>query len=74
LSAKEVVNIFKQKNIAAFKADWTSKDEVITKELNKLGRNGVPVYVYYPGSKGSDPILLPEVLTPSIVLSTINKS
>ena len=43
------------------RADWTLKDPVITAELARLGRNGVPVYALYPPHGA--PVLLPEVLT-----------
>ena len=51
------------------KADWTVKDPAITEALAAFGRNGVPLYVFYP--VGAEAQILPEVLTPSIVLSVI---
>ena len=54
------------------KADWTLKDPVITATLAEFGRNGVPLYVFYP--KSGQPIVLPEVLTPSIVLSAVESN
>ena len=36
-----------QKNVLLLKADWTRYDPAITKTLNELGRNGVPVYAWY---------------------------
>ena len=47
-------------------ADWTNEDPVISRELEKLGRNGVPVYaLYIPGE--DEPRLLPEILTKGIM-------
>ena len=46
-----------------FKADWSQSDPDITKALNKLGRNSVPVYVYIHPDRPNDPVILPEVLT-----------
>ena len=51
------------------KADWTVKDPEITQTLAAFGRNGVPLYVFYPTS--GEPRVLPEILTPAIVLSGI---
>jgi thiol:disulfide interchange protein DsbD len=45
-------------------------DEAITQELTSLGRSGVPTYALYsPGEKS--PGLLPEVLTPGIVMDAL---
>ena len=63
---------FGERNVALFKADWTREDPAITQALTALGRSGVPVYALY--SKGEEsPRLLPQVLTPGIVLDAINK-
>ena len=64
--SEEVQKAFADKGIAALKADWTNKDEVIAKELAKFGRNSVPLYVLYLPDK--EAVLLPEILTPDIVL------
>jgi thiol:disulfide interchange protein len=72
LSQPEVMRAFGEKNVALFKADWTREDPAITQALTALGRSGVPVYALYsPGQ--NDPQLLPQVLTPGIVLDVINK-
>jgi thiol:disulfide interchange protein DsbD len=72
LSRPEVMHAFGERNVALFKADWTREDPAITQELAALGRSGVPVYALYsPGQ--SAPVLLPQVLTPGIVLDVINK-
>ncbi len=41
------------------RADWTRRDPAITAALARLGRNGVPVYVFYDGA--SAPAVLSEV-------------
>ena len=58
---------------ALVRADWTNADEAITQALNTLGRSGVPTYAIYSGSPQEPPQVLPEVLTPGIVLSAIDK-
>ncbi len=71
LHSKKVMDAFAKANVELFLADWTKNDPLITKALRDLGRNSVPVYALYP--KGaSKPILLPEILTPDIVVDAID--
>lgn len=69
LNQENVVKRFKELDIIRMKADWTVKDPEITQALAEFGRNGVPLYVFYPA--GGEPRILPEVLTPDIVLRGI---
>ena len=63
-----VVREFGSRGVVALRADWTRQDPRITATLAALGRNAVPVYaLYLPGEAA--PRLLPEVLTPSVVLA-----
>tara|TARA_B100000497_G_scaffold117296_1_gene142443 strand:+ start:546 stop:2516 length:1971 start_codon:yes stop_codon:yes gene_type:complete len=72
LSRKSVKEYLKNNNIEYIIADWTNRDENILKVLNKYGRSGVPLYVFWkPGMQ--DPIVLPSILTESLVLDTLNK-
>ncbi|CAA9387755.1 MAG: Cytochrome c-type biogenesis protein DsbD, protein-disulfide reductase [uncultured Ramlibacter sp.] len=59
----------KRRNVALLRADWTRRDPAITAALSALGRNGVPVYVYY--KKGRAPVVLSEVLGVEEVRSVI---
>jgi thiol:disulfide interchange protein DsbD len=70
LNTETVQDAFAKRNVALVKADWTNRDAEITKALASHGRSGVPVYVLYPGD-GSEPTLLPEVLTQDIVLDAL---
>lgn len=70
LTAETVQEAFDDKNVALVRADWTNRDPEITKALQSHGRSGVPVYVLYEGN-GSEPTLLPEVLTNDIVLNAL---
>jgi thiol:disulfide interchange protein DsbD len=72
LGQPEVVQAFQARNVVLMKADWTRHDEAITQALTALGRSGVPAYaLYVPG--GTQPQLLPEVLTPGIVIDALSK-
>ncbi|HWL53234.1 MAG TPA: thioredoxin family protein [Chthoniobacteraceae bacterium] len=61
------------KGIPTLKADWTDGDPLITAELKRLGRAGVPVYVVYPAD-GGEPEILPEILTSGIVLEALERA
>jgi len=66
-----VVKEFAARGVVPLRADWTRQDPRITATLSALGRNAVPVYaLYIPGE--SAPHLLPEVLTPSLVLAELS--
>jgi thiol:disulfide interchange protein DsbD len=72
LRRPEVEKAFANTNVALFRADWTREDPAITEALAALGRSGVPAYaLYVPGE--ANPRLLPEVLTPAIVLNALDK-
>ena len=72
LQQPQVQQAFKDANVALLKADWTQHDDAIAQTLAGLGRSGVPAYALYaPGQ--SDPVLLPEVLTPGIVTDAVWK-
>jgi thiol:disulfide interchange protein DsbD len=72
LQKPEVEDAFRITNVLLLKADWTRHDEQITQALTALGRSGVPTYVLYSPGENS-PKLLPEALTPGIVLDAIGK-
>ena len=68
---KKVIKAFKSRRIVAMEADWTGGDPEITAELRALKRNGVPVYAIY--QKGRAPTLLPELVTPDIIIQSIEE-
>jgi len=72
LQNHDVVKAFKEQGIIAFKGDWTKYDPAITQALASFGRDSIPVYVYYP-PQSSTPILLPQLITPGMILDRIEK-
>jgi thiol:disulfide interchange protein DsbD len=52
------------------KGDWTRQDPEISAFLRDQGRDGVPLYVFYPADGGA-PTVLPQILTQGIVLAAI---
>ena len=61
LAHAEVQAAFEAKGVVMLQADWTRRDPAITAALAQLGRNGVPVYVFYKA--GRAPIVLSEILS-----------
>lgn len=74
LADREVIERMKSNNIIAMKADWTNRNEEITKLLQKFGRSGVPLYVVFPAGRPTEPIVLPEVITTGILLEALDKA
>jgi thiol:disulfide interchange protein len=62
LERQEVAEAFAARNVAVLVGDWTRGDAGIGRFLEKHGRSGVPLYLYYP--PGREPQVLPQVLTP----------
>jgi thiol:disulfide interchange protein DsbD len=70
LNQPEVQKAFADRKVVLLKADWTRHDEAITQALAGRGRSGVPTYVFYAAGQ-KEPQVLPEVLTPGIVLDHV---
>jgi thiol:disulfide interchange protein DsbD len=73
LDTQAVSERFKEYGVVQLKADWTLRDDDITRALASYGRQGVPVYVLYGRDPGASPRLLPEVLTPGVVLEHLDE-
>ena len=73
LANAAVTRRFADLGVTTLRADWTSGSDQIARGLAAFGRASVPLYVYYPsGAQG--PVLLPELLTPGIVLNALDQS
>ena len=71
LQSETFGNIVTEKNIHLFMADWTNRDEEISKALKAYGRNSIPLYIYYDGH-GNDYKILPQLLTEDILKEELN--
>ncbi|TAK90400.1 MAG: DUF255 domain-containing protein [Burkholderiaceae bacterium] len=69
LETEQVQQALVQSGIVLLRADWTRPNPEIAAALQKLGRNGIPVY--WLQRPGRPPVLLPEVLTRAILLSAL---
>jgi thiol:disulfide interchange protein DsbD len=72
LASTEVQDRFRREGVVLLRADWTRSDGDITAALASYGRQGVPLYVLYPRDPGRVPRVLPEVITPGIVLAALD--
>lgn len=72
LDSDAVQSAFARSKVALLQADWTRRDPAIGAALAALGRNGVPVYVFY--RPGKEPLLLPEVLRRQDILDAVGES
>lgn len=74
LQHAEVIEAFRQKGVVTLLADWTHQDPEITEALTRYGRSGVPLYVFYPRGQTVNPVILPAILTPQIVLKILSQT
>ncbi len=68
LDTARIKELFKQENVIFVQGDWTNRNKEIADYLSEFGRNGVPLYVFYPAKnpltgKRNDLIILPQILT-----------
>ncbi|MBA3677028.1 MAG: thioredoxin family protein [Sphingosinicella sp.] len=71
LEREQVAEAFAARNVAVLVGDWTRGDAAIGRFLEKHGRSGVPLYLYYEPGK---PVkILPQILTPSRLVSMVSR-
>ena len=64
----------KEIHAVAMVADYTHFPDNITAELNRYSRAGVPLVLVYPKDVEAQAIVLPQVLTPGIVLGALDQA
>ncbi|MFH1567634.1 MAG: thioredoxin family protein, partial [Gemmatimonadota bacterium] len=74
LADPRVVERLRAHGVALVKADWTSRNPEITALLRAFGRSGVPLYVIFPPGRADAPMVLPEVITPGMVLERLEQA
>ncbi len=70
LNSRAVMAALADKGVVLLRADWTNRDDAITRELARFERNGVPLYVLY--DRSGKPRLLPELLTERVVIDAVS--
>ncbi len=64
----EVRAAFREAGVEVLAGDWTNGDPAITRFLERRGRAGVPLYLWYaPGQ--AEPEELPQILTPAMLIA-----
>jgi thiol:disulfide interchange protein/DsbC/DsbD-like thiol-disulfide interchange protein len=74
IEIQSVRNKIKEFGITPLLADNTNDDPTIVAELAKYQRAGVPLVLVFPADPQAPPIVLPELLKPSIVLEALDKA
>jgi len=67
LFTDDMTRAFEVAGVTYMVADWTNYDPEIGAFVREHGRNGIPLYVMYPGNLIATPIILPQLLTANIV-------
>jgi thiol:disulfide interchange protein DsbD len=74
IEVQSVRDKIKSLNVITLLADYTHFPDAITSELNHFNRAGVPLVLVYPKNSAANAIVLPEVLTPNIVLNALDRA
>jgi thiol:disulfide interchange protein DsbD len=61
-------------NAVALVGDYTHFPDSITTELSRFNQAGVPLVLVYPKNADVPPIVLPQILTPEIVLDALDRA
>ena len=64
----------KELNAVALVADYTRRPDDITAELDRYKNAGVPLVLVFPKAPDAPAIVLPQILTPGIVLDALNRA
>jgi thiol:disulfide interchange protein/DsbC/DsbD-like thiol-disulfide interchange protein len=70
LGTERVLQAMRDNDVTYMKGDWTNEDPEITAVLERFNRPSVPLYVFYPADTSKEPVILPQILTPGIVVET----
>lgn len=73
LHVEEVEKAFVTSGVRKLVADWTDENPEITRALAEYNRASVPMYLLYGKDPAAPPQILPETLTPGIVLDALKK-
>jgi len=73
IGTDQVRQAFAAADVTYLKGDWTRQDPAISAFLRENGRDGVPLYVFFP-AHGGPPAVLPQILTEGEVLRLLRAS
>lgn len=72
-SSNKIRDFIQGEEVVLLKADWTNRDDSISRELARFNRSAVPFNLVY-GPALPQPTILPELLTPGIVLDALESA
>jgi thiol:disulfide interchange protein len=70
-SSKSVNALLTKYNVLVVTADSTDGDPIIQRDMNRADRKSLPTNLIYPANSEKPAIMLPEYLTPEIVIKAI---
>jgi len=73
-SSDAVESILKKYNVLVVSADNTDGDAIIKKDMDRADRKSLPTNLIYPADPSRPAIMLPEYLTPDIVIKAIESA
>lgn len=74
LNRDAVIERAEELNVALVKGDWTNEDPRITELLHQYQRAGVPTYLMYPADRNTRAEILPQILTPDMVIRAMERA
>jgi thiol-disulfide isomerase/thioredoxin len=74
INRSQVAAAIEEGNVVPLLADFTDGSDEIEQELNRLGRNAIPVLAIYPARRPTEPIILDSLVTMGQVLEALEKA
>ena len=73
-SSDAVESILTKYNVLVVTADNTDGDAIIKRDMGRADRKSLPTNLIYPADPSRPAIMLPEYLTPDIVIKAIESA
>ncbi|HVP13564.1 MAG TPA: protein-disulfide reductase DsbD domain-containing protein [Phycisphaerae bacterium] len=70
----DVMALMQKYNVIPYEADYTLPMPEIKEDLKRFKRGGVPLYLVYKPGDPNNPEVLPEILTPTIVIDALKRA
>jgi thiol:disulfide interchange protein len=70
----DVIALMKRNNVIPYEADYTLPMPEIKEDLHRFKKGGVPLYLVYKPGDTQNPEVLPELLTPGIMLDALKRA
>lgn len=74
LNVKDTKALIGELDVVVLQADWTNRDEEITKALNALGFASIPLTAIFPAGRPNEPILLDGLFSADAVQNKLREA